>query len=515
LEVIEQHRSIGKQRLPTLNGLAAGAGVSPVPMLKVIHEFRQRGLLSSKRGRGIHLSEPADTARPRDAVVPGRDTPADRKWESVALRLQQAVLSGRHTPGAVLPTNKELMEQYGTCYRTLRKALRWLVQQRMLEQYRRGYRVAAVRRSQAHVRVAMVAAENSFGQLQRFTARSEELLRSLESQCAKVNADLEILTYNRSTRALRTANRRVALQEFPAAREEYLGFVVWAMGMPQEALREALLRIGRTGRPVAVLDETGQSRLPSFPKTPVNACVFSMAYSRLPGQVMARYLLDLGHRHLAYICPFHDNAWSPNRLAGLKGVYASAGHPDAVHAFTLDTYHDPWQLVTQSQEIREQIDSMLAPRGRIDGESSMTLGRTLDVLRQRIDFILEREAPRDKLLPLVEEALRRKEITAWVAASDSLALLCLDFLRSRGLRVPEDISVVGFDDSPDAFAQNLTSYNFDCPTAVAAMLGHIRGTHGSARRRVQEVELEGFVTQRLTSGRARNAKQRSRARPRA
>jgi DNA-binding LacI/PurR family transcriptional regulator len=482
-------------------------------MLKVIQELKQQGVLSSKRGRGIHI-EGMERAE-RSAAGSVQDRRPKLKWEGVALRLQQAILSGRHTPGTVLPTNKELMEHYGSCYRTLRKALDHLVRQRLLEQYRRGYRVAAVRRVQAHARIAMVAAEDSFGRLQRFTPRSEELLRSLESQCAKVNADLDIFAYNRDLGALRRRGRRMGLRELLSKREAYLGFVVWAMGIPQEALRQALLYLGRTDRPVAVLDETGQADSSSSIRLPANACVYSMAYSSLPGETVARYLLDLGHRSIGYICPFHGNVWSPNRLAGLKNVYASAGFADAVQSFTLDTYHNPWQMVTQSRRVRAEIDAMLEPRGDIDADSAATLGRTLDVLRERVDFVLEREAPRSRLQPLLERALHSKEITAWVAASDSVALLCLDFLRSRKVRVPEGISVVGFDDSSDAFANDLTSYNFDCPTAVAAMLGHIRASRGAARRATQTVEIEGFVNQRLTSGRAKSTGSRSRTRGRA
>jgi len=40
--------------------------------------------------------------------------------------------------------------------------------------------------------------------------------------------------------------------------------------------------------------------------------------------------------------------------------------------------------------------------------------------------------------------------TAIVAANDQMALGLLHGLRSRGLRVPEDISVIGYDDQPEA-----------------------------------------------------------------
>jgi DNA-binding LacI/PurR family transcriptional regulator len=40
-------------------------------------------------------------------------------------------------------------------------------------------------------------------------------------------------------------------------------------------------------------------------------------------------------------------------------------------------------------------------------------------------------------------------------------LLVLDFLRRRGLQVPRDLSLVGFDDTAEGARRDLTSYNFD------------------------------------------------------
>jgi LacI family transcriptional regulator len=41
---------------------------------------------------------------------------------------------------------------------------------------------------------------------------------------------------------------------------------------------------------------------------------------------------------------------------------------------------------------------------------------------------------------------RGKRFTAVVAANDRLALGCYDVLRERGLRIPEDVSVIGYND---------------------------------------------------------------------
>ena len=67
--------------------------------------------------------------------------------------------------------------------------------------------------------------------------------------------------------------------------------------------------------------------------------------------------------------------------------------------------------------------------------------------------------------------------------SDEMAIGVLHGLRSAGVRVPEDVSVVGFDDHPDAEAFGLTTVHqpaHDCGARLAAGLV----TELVARRRI-------------------------------
>jgi DNA-binding LacI/PurR family transcriptional regulator len=49
------------------------------------------------------------------------------------------------------------------------------------------------------------------------------------------------------------------------------------------------------------------------------------------------------------------------------------------------------------------------------------------------------------------------ELTAIVTTSDTMAVAALEVARERGLRVPEDLSVIGFDDAPEAEQHGLTT----------------------------------------------------------
>jgi DNA-binding LacI/PurR family transcriptional regulator len=96
-------------------------------------------------------------------------------------------------------------------------------------------------------------------------------------------------------------------------------------------------------------------------------------------------------------------------------------------------------------------------------------------------------------------------ITAWVGLNDEIAVEALIYLRSNKVRVPEDVSVMGFDDSMEAGFQGLTSYCFNGASAMHLMTEYIvraaspliRGDAG------KPVIIEGFVHERATTGRAR------------
>jgi DNA-binding LacI/PurR family transcriptional regulator len=72
------------------------------------------------------------------------------------------------------------------------------------------------------------------------------------------------------------------------------------------------------------------------------------------------------------------------------------------------------------------------------------------------------------------------------------------------MRVPGDVSVVGFDDMPEAARCGLTSYNFDSPACARAMLNHIlqppRGPTALRGRSI--VRVPGRLSVRLTVGKA-------------
>jgi hypothetical protein len=108
------------------------------------------------------------------------------------------------------------------------------------------------------------------------------------------------------------------------------------------------------------------------------------------------------------------------------------------------------------------------------------------------------------LRPLFESALDHRQATAWICANDGVALEALPFLEKQGIRVPHDLSVVGFDNLPvRSLEMRLTTLDFNAAGFVHEMLNFI-SRPGRSQGYVQPpvVEIEGVIVERGTTGTA-------------
>ncbi|MET8739999.1 LacI family DNA-binding transcriptional regulator [Streptomyces sp. NPDC004728] len=132
------------------------------------------------------------------------------------------------------------------------------------------------------------------------------------------------------------------------------------------------------------------------------AVVAALAFdNRGGGRRLTEHLLSLGHRRIGYVAGPPERTTTRHRLEG---------HRDAMRAAGLGGG-------TDSHE-----EDRLTVHGPYDRRSGYEA--TLELLR------------------------REPEVTAIVAANDTVALGACAAVRDQGLRIPEDISVAGFDDLP-------------------------------------------------------------------
>ena len=110
-----------------------------------------------------------------------------------------------------------------------------------------------------------------------------------------------------------------------------------------------------------------------------------------------KYLLELGHRRIGFISGLREISSAKDRLEGFKAA--------------INEYHYP-------------LDSRFITEGFFDSESAVKATHYLLALEPRP--------------------------TAIFASNDLSAFGAMEAIRQRNLRIPEDVSVIGFDDIPQA-----------------------------------------------------------------
>ncbi|GAA1354904.1 LacI family DNA-binding transcriptional regulator [Streptomyces beijiangensis] len=113
------------------------------------------------------------------------------------------------------------------------------------------------------------------------------------------------------------------------------------------------------------------------------------------GRQLAQHLLELGHRRIGYVAGPEERTTTRHRLEGHLKALDAAGIKDDPRL----VLHGPYDRRSGYEATRELLD-------------------------------------------------REPGLTAVVAANDTVALGACAAVRERGLRIPEDISVAGFDDLP-------------------------------------------------------------------
>lgn len=115
------------------------------------------------------------------------------------------------------------------------------------------------------------------------------------------------------------------------------------------------------------------------------------------GTLAAKHLLDLGHRRVGYVGGNQSTSTDVNRFEGFTRALDTAG---------------------------VAVDASLVRHGQFTRDSGYTLTK---------EILAEPTAP-----------------TALVCGDDEVAMGAIDAVMDQGLRVPEDVAVVGFDDVPYA-----------------------------------------------------------------
>ncbi len=480
-------------RVPPIAQLSREAGVSVGAMHRAVRQRVLEGTLTARHRSGIRIVSPSTMP-----VLPHR-RPAGAYYTKVAwltASLQRDITSGTYAPGALLPTLKELCGRHGAGFRTVRAALHALVAERSLVPWGRGYRVPILAASQYASAVLAVASGTS-EYLQLVTERTSESLSTLERECALRNLAFRTASVSFGRHGVEYGDELQQLVTAGPAARGVLGVVLFGSALPWRVCEEVLTMLASCATPTAFIDEGTAEAATARPATH-RSRVFALAYGETCGESVGRLLAQLGHRAAAFITAYSEQRWPHQRLRGVDAGLRPTGEGPPVRCVTIPIGGEA--LSRQAFVARTIRGSPVSSM-----HNHYPLARGLLWPEQQIQRLVRSYLPWEEICRVLDELRDDSRVTAWVADNDPTALVCLSYLASRGVRVPQEISLVGFDDGNLALVNNLTSYNFNCRTVMLAALQHIlsppppRPGHLGPER----VEIEGYIAQRATVGPAR------------
>jgi DNA-binding LacI/PurR family transcriptional regulator len=495
--LIERTRAERRTRLPPVKQMAAAAGVSHAAVSEAVAELKRNGIVLAAPRRGIELISGGDNGNVTPAVY--RE---NHRWRQAAAQLRRDLADG-HYGYRPLPSQKELMGRYRVSKGTMKKALHALADEQTLSPSGKTYRLAAPTHTPGGNTIVLFARGANSGELTIYTPRVPFQLQALEQTCLSRNVQLHIVPCSyRAGEALSFPGweRGSVSESFDPGK--VLGFMVWQMGLSPGFTRDLVRKLQQLRKPTTLFSERQEDAV--VPGLQAGGMVrrYATATDFQAGMTVARFLLSRGHRRVCCWWDREDLAWARERVAGIERGFADAGLDKAVErvaAFAAGEYEVSRQEVELLNDSRAGIVEVARKSGIVPRDPGWTEASTAQM------YSVYWEWATSRLVQSMRRVLLDKRCTAWIGMNDRMAVECLRFLRTAHARPPRQVSLIGFDDSYEAAAQRLSSYNFNGAAAMNRMVDFLLWPNAPVVRAAtgEPVEVQGFVHERATTGPAR------------
>jgi DNA-binding transcriptional regulator YhcF (GntR family) len=423
-------------RLPTVRDLAMQYAASTRTVQAALKQLCNKGIIESRSRSGFwRLGE----------VPQNKITSSRLGVGNLASRFKKEILEGIYPWDSPLPLIKELATQWNCHPQTVTKVLELSIQDGLLERRGRLHFPLPPKKNRVTLTptILCLGAGAKDGHFRMDSDRESDFWRELGIQAGLAGVSLVRRVWN---------GGRISLDKTT------IGVIATSWHYPD---------------PIVNCKEISKLKVPAcvwfdehiLTKFSVDSGIgyHDQGHSTENGILLARYLIELGHTHLAFISPWHANQWSIKRL---KGIEEEATRQRCrVEIFCL--YGDSeWDRLVPAQ-----TDPVLLKNFPAETIAKIIEGSSSPVW----DFIstnLGWNRIRKDMVPLFEKALS-SGATAWIGANDICALNALSWLREQSIPVPQHISVAGFDDTTEALRSDLTSFRFSSSSVARSMIYQI------------------------------------------
>lgn len=472
--------------------MAQQAGVSRMSMVRAVKRCRQEGLLQTVYGKGVF---PTGAVPVPQNLSGAGDCSKLPKFESVAQRVWEDIVSGHFARGEILPPAKLLCERYGCSPATMRKALRMTEEQGYTRSHKRSYEISPSEAGNQRNTLVLISRGDSDNNCAFPSPLSYGNMINLEHECSRHGLTLRHVAYDAVRDRLVGKGEYSAFPDRIPARRTILGVVVWSMALGETQLTRIFSALRRLRVPVAIYDEMGIMAGIPVSQRPTRHCVFAQHMSYRAGVKVAQACLALGHRRVAYISLARSAAVPDQRWCGLQHTFASRGNGSEAVFITSDEPRSARANRAVTERVLAEIGARLHAdmrRSSLDTRNSAALW---DALHLQVGLIYRQLWALPILIGKFETALADDAISAWVLFNDDGTFRARNFLESCGKQVPGDLSLVGFDNSEMAYSNGLASYRFNNQALTSALVSYLLGADMPSRFKSSPhtVDIDGEV----------------------
>jgi DNA-binding LacI/PurR family transcriptional regulator len=314
-----------------------------------------------------------------------------------------------------------------------------------------------------------------------------------------MNIQLDVLVYYRNEVRVRFIHTATG-KEYDLGERSILGYILIVANLDSTP-EEVIERLDKLGRDIAVLDVVGGWKVPRCAQGNRLIQFFTATASVLPAKSVAQYLLSKGHRKIAFFSPFHRALWSQQRFSTISEMFNGAGVINGVIPFVFNNYAYQWDYL-KTDVHQEDLRSLINQYNEWKKEAHKALfkrfgKRGYSIIKYVTEWNCASGEIYEKMKPMFEKALENKSITAWVMANDFAATIAVDYLKERNIRIPDDISVISFDNTLDSMEYQLTSYDFNNHGIITMILRYILAPHTiKSGRKGGCIEVDGTLVVR-------------------
>lgn len=499
------------ERLPPIRVLARQAQVSAAAMCTALGVLKAEGVVTIIKNRGAYLGHaPAES---RDGRAPSSSPGESQRWQRLKVQIEKDIFNGFFPPGEPMPSLRDLQKSYAVSYKTLRKAMEAIAGENVVVPHKKTYLVPHLRR--AHGTLVFIGAAEASSKISFGGYPVTEFLSTIRREGGKSMINVTVIPFDPERRKAVLGNQLRALQE----KHSVLGYILWTSMLPERKLEQALqalrevqrpdLKPGGLDKPVAVVDTTWDMAVTNslYHQSDLAGWAFRIftVAGQMAGRQLGQYLLRLGHRKVAFLSYCHKELWSQYRYRGLLQAFQGAGFGEGVRKFVIEEVDDRFHGLPgppDLEDYRKRVDAFLAASA--EAGQGYYAAYALEQMQGSVWNYIHQLKMASRVEPILTAAMQEAGVTAWVGANDRMALLARDHLVKRGVRVPKDVSVCGFDDSKAATDNDLTSYSFTFSEIARKILAYVL----SPRQRLlsQEggsLECEGLLIERGSTAQAR------------